>query len=416
MKKMFLIGFKDLKLAFRDRTALVMMLLAPFLLTLGLGFVTGRFSGSSSTVISGIPVILVDQDEGQLGSTLANVFGSSDLKKLVSLIQMTDPARARQQVDANQADAAIIIKPGFTESALAAREEASAASELKIELYANPTHPTTVGVIKTILDQFLNQVELGQIGGQVIAEQLATRGLIPIQNIAQASQKISVQLENSSGSAPVISVNQTINETTREFDPLAIIAPGMALMFLMWTASYGGRVMLSERSQGTLPRLLVSPTTVPQVLAGKIIGTFLTGVAQVSILILATTLIFHLAWGDPIGLFTLVMTAVFASVGWGMLITTIAKTPAQVSNIGATVMLMFGLLGGTFFSLQNTPAWLQLASKITPNAWGLDGFTTLAMGGDFGDALTPILALLAMGVILFGLAVMLFKRSGIAER
>ena len=99
-----------------------------------------------------------------------------------------------------------------------------------------------------------------------------------------------------------------------------------------------------------------------------------------------------------------------------MLITTIAKTPAQVSNIGATVMLMFGLLGGTFFSLQNIPAWLQLASKITPNAWGLDGFTTLAMGGDFGDALTPILALLAMGVILFGLAVMLFKRSGIAER
>src|SRR5512141_1473269 len=48
MKKLFLIGTKDLKLMFRDRAGLMLMLLAPFLLTLGLGFVTGRFSGKSS--------------------------------------------------------------------------------------------------------------------------------------------------------------------------------------------------------------------------------------------------------------------------------------------------------------------------------------------------------------------------------
>jgi hypothetical protein len=32
---------------FRDRAALTFMLLAPFLLTIGMGFVTGRFSGNS---------------------------------------------------------------------------------------------------------------------------------------------------------------------------------------------------------------------------------------------------------------------------------------------------------------------------------------------------------------------------------
>ena len=48
MKKLFLIGIKDLKLIFRDRAALTFMLLAPFLLTIGMGFVTGRFSGNSS--------------------------------------------------------------------------------------------------------------------------------------------------------------------------------------------------------------------------------------------------------------------------------------------------------------------------------------------------------------------------------
>ena len=51
MKKLFLIGFKDLKLVFRDRPALIFMLLAPFLLTLGLGFVTGAFGRSNTSGI-----------------------------------------------------------------------------------------------------------------------------------------------------------------------------------------------------------------------------------------------------------------------------------------------------------------------------------------------------------------------------
>ena len=45
MRKLFLIAFKDFKLIFRDRAALILMLLAPFALTIGMGFVTGRFSG-----------------------------------------------------------------------------------------------------------------------------------------------------------------------------------------------------------------------------------------------------------------------------------------------------------------------------------------------------------------------------------
>ena len=70
MKKLILIGLKDVRLAFRDRAALILMLLAPFLLTLGLGVVSGRFSGSSSSGISHITVILVNLDGKSLGNTL----------------------------------------------------------------------------------------------------------------------------------------------------------------------------------------------------------------------------------------------------------------------------------------------------------------------------------------------------------
>jgi ABC-2 type transport system permease protein len=201
-----------------------------------------------------------------------------------------------------------------------------------------------------------------------------------------------------------------------EFDILAYMAPGMALMFLMYTVSYGGRSILAERSQGTLPRLLVSPTSTSQVLGGKVLGIFFMGAAQVGILILASSMFFGVKWGDTPGLAVLILAAVFGATGWGMLITALSRTPAQVANIGSAIMLIFGILGGSFINLEQMPAAIQAFSKITPNAWGLDGFTTLALGGTLLNLIEPITALLVMGAVLFGAAVFMFNRNGIMQK
>src|SRR5215510_10307600 len=120
MKKLFLIGIKDLKLIFRDRAALIFMLLAPFLLTIGMGFVTGRFSGSSGG-LSDIPVVIVNLDKEQLGNTLADVFSSKDLADLMEPSSSPDPEAARRLIDDDKAAAAVIIPAGFTRSIIPAK-------------------------------------------------------------------------------------------------------------------------------------------------------------------------------------------------------------------------------------------------------------------------------------------------------
>jgi ABC-2 type transport system permease protein len=79
-------------------------------------------------------------------------------------------------------------------------------------------------------------------------------------------------------------------------------------------------------------------------------------------------------------------------------------------------MLIFGILGGSFVDLEQMPSLVRTVSKITPNAWGLDGFTTLALGGTLPNLVEPITALLIMGVVLFGIAVVLFNRNGIMQK
>jgi ABC-2 type transport system permease protein len=193
------------------------------------------------------------------------------------------------------------------------------------------------------------------------------------------------------------------------------MAPGMALMFLMFVVGNGGRTLLTERAQGTLPRLLVSPTTTAQVLGGKVLGIFITGVAQMLILIVASTLLFRLNWGDPLAVLVLVLAAVAGAVGWGLLLTALVRTAGQASAISSAIVLIFAILGGSFISLDAMPRWFVALSKITPNAWGLDGFTTLALGGRLADILLPVAALLIMGALLFAVALLLFNRRGIAQ-
>lgn len=414
MTKIILIGLKDLTITFRDRAALMLMLLAPFLLTLGLGLVTGRFSGGAAG-ISNIPVIIVNQDNAELGNALVDVFNAPELAELLEPRTSDDPLAARRLIDEDKAAALVIIPSGFTDSVLPKTRGSIAPSTdaVKIEIYTNPTRPTSAGIIQTIVEEFVGRVETARIGGEVVVNQLFIHKLISPQDAATIGESIGKQQSTADALITIKRVDS--GATSTDFDILAYLAPGMALMFLMYTVSYGGRSLLQERNQGTLPRLLISPTSNAQVLGGKILGVFLTGCAQLGILIGATSLLFQLKWGDPLGVIALVLATVFAASGWGMLLTAAVRTPGQVSSLGSALMLMFGILGGSFINVSNMPPFVQSLSKITPNAWGLDGFTTLAQGGTLTDITTPLTALLLMGTVLFMIAMAVFNRKGIFD-
>jgi ABC-2 type transport system permease protein len=300
-------------------------------------------------------------------------------------------------------------------------DQARAGGELvqetvKIEVYANPARPTGASVVKTIIDEFLSRVESGRISGMTSMLGIPGIDTMPTDQIEALAKSMFGDSETQTNSTAITLKTDAEGAAAVEFDPLAYMAPGMALMFLMYTVTHGGRSILAERSQGTLPRLLVSPTTSAQILGGKVLGIFLTGCAQLGILILASALFFQVRWGDPLGIVVLIAAAVFGATGWGMLITALARTPGQVASIGSALMLIFGILGGSFISLENMAPAIRLVSNLTPNAWGLDGFTTLALGGSLLDLGRPLLALTLMGALLFAVSAVIFSRSNLMKR
>jgi ABC-2 type transport system permease protein len=283
--------------------------------------------------------------------------------------------------------------------------------------YGNPTEPTSAGVLRSILDQFVNQVQIGRVSAEVIVGQLLENGLIPPEQAPALGARIGQELASASPDSTSITVkNETAEGEPIQFNILAYLAPGMAVMFLMYTVTYGGRSLLAENFNGTLPRLLISPTFPAYVLVGKAVGILLTAVAQLLILIVGTSLMFRLQWGDFLGVILLIFAAAWGASGWRMLFAAILKTPGQVAVTGSAVMLLFGIMGGSFFDISMLPDWVQVVNKITPNAWAVDGFYILSVGGKINDILPNILALLIMGAILFAIATLWIRRHGLARK
>ena len=411
MKKVVRIGFKDLRIIFRDRTALIMMLLAPLVLTVAMGFVTGSFSDDNNSGPVQIAVVVTNHDRDRLGQELVAVL--QDQGTLLDVTTVNNAAIARQRVDEDTAAAAVIIPADYSAGF---QPGAPAGESTQIELYTNPARPISAGVVEAIVRDFSQQVATAQVAdqvtGQVISAQLTGGGL------ATTSQAAQITSEGFGVSEPLppITIQREQNAAGEEqrFDPLAYFATGMAVFFLMYTVTIGGRSILAERDAGTLTRMLASPTTTAQVLGGKVLGVFLAGLFQVTILIVASSMLFDLQWGTPAGVAALVIAVVAAATGWGILLAASSKSPGQVAGLGTAMMLIFGMLGGTFISTSAFSGFVSGLSRLTPHSWALDGFVELASGRGLADILVPVLALLAMAAILFSLSVLVFRRRWVS--
>jgi ABC-2 type transport system permease protein len=280
-------------------------------------------------------------------------------------------------------------------------------------VYTSPARPISSGVVQSIVTSFVNQVDTGVLSGDVAVTQLVANGLIELQDIPEVTQAVIGRLQAASQSeTDLITINRTTTSLNSEqsFNPIAFFATGMAVFFLMYTVTIGGRSILAERNDGTLRRLLVTPTTTVQVLGGKVLGIFMSGFAQVGLLILGTTVMFNLNWGDPLGIVVLVAAVSAAATGWGLLLAGFAKTTSHVASIGTAMMLTFGILGGSFIPAESFTGPLQSLRLITPNAWAMDGFNLLNTGRTLADIVGPVGALVVMAAVLFAVSVFLFRR------
>ena len=435
MNKLWTLTRKEVLLAFRDRGALISMLLTPLLLTIA---IAAAFGGDADQPISNIPVLLLNQDQGPLGAFLVETFESEALADLVVPERVTDEAEARRRVDRDEAAALVVLPADLTERMLpltpllaAANAEAeplpaeaieaiwhlvdNPTVELLptlVEIYASPGRPIGTAVTQAIVSQVLDGMQVAIRGVDAAMAQLAQDPALqadPTQLVALGQTLGEGLLQG--GPPTEAGIRLLIDDGGfRPFRWVDYSAASMAVLFMMFTATAGGRSLLQEREAGTLPRLLISPNRSTMLLAGKMTGVAATGVLQMVILWRASGLI-GAYWGPALPVVISIVILVVCATGLSALIAGWARTTSQAAALGTGVTLVAGALSGSFFPRTNLPGWVQTLSLVTPNSWGIEIFGRFQGGYEFSAVLPYLAGALALALAYYLVAAIGFRRQ-----
>ncbi|GAB4553275.1 MAG: ABC transporter permease [Anaerolineae bacterium] len=409
LRKIFLIIAKDIRMQLADPTALIIYYTAPILLTLVISLAFSGFAGGGIP-IEGAPIIIVNQDRGSIlvggnmGERLISVFSNlpGALENTFDIETMSDPEAARAKVRRGEAKVAVIIPPNFSESFTQIGTQ-----KVEAEVYGDANAALEPQIVLSITEGFISSVASSSIATSAAA---LTN---PIQ-IAQISQQIAEQLQSN---PPISYVTSEGNANQNQsFNPIQVIAPSMAVFFLLFSMSFGVVGILDEREKWTLQRMFVTPTSRTSILIGKMGGTYLNGVIQLVVLIITTSIMGQVIFGGSVPIWggsillmivTIVVT-VAAAIGLGTIICGLAKDRQQAIVLSSTIPIVMGIFGGSFFASGSTAPPAGVLSYATLNYWGQSAFIELSRGN---IPTTNIIALIIFFLVTFTLGLILFSRK-----
>ncbi len=437
--KTLTIALKDTLIKFRDRNAILLMIAAPLLISFVMGAAFGG-QGAAASPISGIPLIIVNADQGELGQNFAEIFAEIEVdtadgvQPLFTVTALTSKADAIEQVELGETRGAVYIPADFSAQLIGGGDPNGGTTPFDtaqgkpretalVEVFTDPSATVSPAIIRSVASRIANGFSTVVIGNSVAVGQLtealenadappSPEVIANLGNLDEILNAENARFGETEGARERIRVATALAGESEDLNLLNYFVPSMAIFFLMFSVFDGTRSILAEEQEGTLHRMMTTPTGRSEILLGKIGGTFLTGILQFVVLVVISGLVFKVAWGSaPLAMALLVLATVAAATSLGTFVASFARNANQANVIGTAVTLVSAILGGNFIDFRALPDWLVPVSKLTINRWAMEGFFNLTLGGlGLPDVLPNIAVLFGLAAGFFVLAMLLFNR------
>lgn len=395
------LAYKDLLQILRDWKSGLFLLVMPLLFTLFFGFVFGATSHPQPEVDTRLPVGVIDQDGGSLAESLQELLEDSEVIRPVRLDE-AEAKQAHKLVKDGDLAAVVIIPSGYTTQLLADQQA-------MLEVIVNQKQPagqTASRALETVTSRLLGAVEAAHISLAVAKSQdqqvdLQNNLMDAIQ--AWEEPALTVAIEKAIGEA-----SQDEQATSGGF---AQASAGMMVQFSIFGLITSAMVLVLERKSRTLQRLLSSPLSRVEVIAGHILAMFLVIFAQQLILVLIGQFVFGVDYlRQPLAILLMITALSLWAASLGLLISAVSRKEDQVITLSLIAMFIFAALGGAWFPLEVAGKAFAAIGHVMPTAWAMDGFHNILMRGlGFQSVLIPVGALLAYALAFFGLAIWRFR-------
>jgi ABC-2 type transport system permease protein len=370
MKKIWHIGFNDIRLMVKDKIFFFWVLIFPLLFI----FIFGNlFKGDSGNAKASLEVI--NLDKGKWGN-----YFIEKLKSPSILLKVLDK-------EPEQYNRILVIPEDFSQKIM---EKKSQALSLKKRSGANIK---AAAQAETKIIQAIAKVitELILYGDNDIAAFFQDKP--EFKNILQVKAKFP---------------EGTVTRKPWGFDH---VIPGVLVQFIMMMVLiYGGVSVMTDRKRGVLTRIMYASTSTVELFGGKFLGRLLMGILQSAILIIVGILFYNLNLGNIFLSFLNVLIFSITIAALSIFIGSVMGKEELIVGISVLSANIFAALGGCWWPIEVVPSTFKTLGMISPAYWAMDAFHQIIFfNKGFADVSLNFIVLLGFTAIFTVLAVKFFK-------
>ena len=384
-RQALLLASKDTRIFFRDRAALAFAFLLPFIFVIGFTLAL-RDVGPEDEALQ---FTLATQETAGISVLAIESIASDPAGPVVAMAH----GEALESMDSGDIAGFVSFPADFT------RRYLSGETAL-LEVYAGDSPPADEAALRGFAQ------EIAVRFSEARATLSAVAALGSRQEAAAAMEGL---LDDTGGPAVDLRVEQ-VGEIA-PFNTSNFVLPGYLTMFVFFTAAMGAEALARERQTHTLERLMANGVRRESLIVGKFLAGALIGVVQVAVMWIVGALAFNVDLGaSPVAVIVLSLLMVLASAAFAVLLASFVGNVRTASAAGVLTSLVLAPIGGSWWPLFITPAFMQSLARLTPHGWANDGLNRLMLfGAEFSDVLPSMAALVAFAAVFLALALWRFR-------
>lgn len=373
VKRVLAISRKNLRSLKHDRRTVGFLVMMPLLLITIFGYTFGGEVKDLDVYIVNFDQTPADQSAAQ---ALINDLATRDT---MNQVQVFGPDSAdTAAVDASLAKvreakawALMVFEEDFTADVAAALEalrNGTFSMPGSFRVYIDGTNPNVVSAIMTDLQTSIQKVLASPV-----------YGVVP----------------------PIAATPELVYGEDAEF--IDFFAPGvMGLAAMMVTFMLSIISFVHERSQSTLDRLLSSPATEGEIVAGYALAFGLVGLIQSMVILLTAVLLFDIqVQGNVILALSIILLFGIGNQGLGFVLSSVAKNEFQAVQFMPIILFPQILLSGVFWPIEAVPDLLRPASYCLPLTYAVEGLRSVMIRGwGVGDVWLQLTVLVGFAAVM----------------
>jgi ABC-2 type transport system permease protein len=350
----------------RDRLTFGMMTILPAVQLVLFGY-------AIQTDVRHLPTVVLDESRTSDSRRLISVIGNTGNFDIIGAV--ADREQLRSAILGARASAALVIPADYARDLRAGRTASA-------QMIVDAADPQASGAAMS--------------GAQLAAAALATQ----------------IVAERFAAPPPLeMRVRPWFNPAQRS---AIFIVPGVIGVLLTITLTLiTSTAIVRERERGTLEQLVVTPIGKTSLMLGKLVPFMLVGYIQMTVVLGLGKLIFRIPTEGSIGLlYFLALPFMFASLGVGILISTVARSQAQAMQLSFFFMLPNILLSGYIFPRVAMPEPAQWIGFVLPLTYFLKVLRGILLKGvTFVDVWQPTLSLIVIATVVLAISVRRFRKT-----